>query len=88
LPKIWYIQKMTRRDIILQILVEASGRSIIEAESLLAAMMAEELIGGCDLEEVFPAAEALCMLEDFRAELPGIRRWLSEAGLLEASGNA
>jgi hypothetical protein len=80
---------MTRRDIILQILAEASGRSAAhEAEDLLAAMLAEELISGCDLEEVFPSAEGVRLLEDFRTELPGIRRWLFETGLLEASGNA
>jgi hypothetical protein len=80
---------MTRRDIILQILAEAAGHaSAAEAEDLLDAMVAEELISGRDLEEAFPPAEGLRMLEDFRAELPGIRRWLFEAGLLEASGNA
>jgi hypothetical protein len=80
---------MTRRDIILQILAEASGRSTAhEAGDLLAAMLAEDLISGCDLDENFPPAEGLRLLEDFRAELPGIRRWLFEAGLLEASGNA
>jgi hypothetical protein len=80
---------MTRRDIILQILAEASGcSSAQEAEGLLNAMVAEDLISNCDLEEVFPPAEGLRLLEEFRAELPGIRRWLFEAGLLEASGNA
>jgi hypothetical protein len=80
---------MTRRDIILQILAEAAGRgSAQEAEDLLMAMQTEDLISNCDLEEIFPPEEALRLLEDFRAELPGIRRWLFETGLLEASGNA
>jgi hypothetical protein len=80
---------MTRRAIILQILAEAAGYAHTpEAEDLLAAMIAEELISNRDLEEAFTPAEAQRMLCEFRAELPGIRRWLFEAGLLEVSGNA
>lgn len=79
---------MTRRDIILQILAEASGRSVEEAQSLFEAMLAEGMISDRGLEEEFPAAEAARFLEDFRGELPGIRQWLCEAGLLESCGHA
>jgi hypothetical protein len=80
---------MTRRAIILQILAEAAGHTDIQvAEGLLAAMIAEDLISNRDLEEAFTSAEGLRMLAEFRTELPGIRRWLFEAGLLEVSGNA
>lgn len=79
---------MTRRDIILQILSEASGRSAGEVEGLFDAMLAEGMISDSGLEEEFPQAEVLHFLEEFRSELPGIRRWLCEAGLLELCGHA
>ncbi|WP_305041256.1 hypothetical protein [Geoalkalibacter sp.] len=79
---------MTRRDIILQILVEASGKDPETAETLFSAMLAEDLISNVDLTEEFADAEAQRMLGDFRAELPGIRRWLCEAGLLDNCGHA
>jgi hypothetical protein len=79
---------MTRREIILQVLSEASGRSEEGVESLLDAMIAEEMISSGGLDEEFSNAEFLRMMEDFRAELPGIRRWLCEAGLLGECGNA
>lgn len=79
---------MTRRDIILQILVEASGKTSEDAEALFRAMLAEDLISNVDLTEEFADAEAGRMLADFRAELPGIRRWLCEAGLLDNCGHA
>lgn len=79
---------MTRRDIILQILSEATGRHPTETGELFEAMLANDLIGGLDLEEEFSSAEGCKMLAEFRTELAGIRRWLIEAGLLEESGNA
>jgi hypothetical protein len=79
---------MTRRDIILQILSEATGRQQAEVAELFESMLAHELIGGCDLEEEFSPADGCRLLEEFRPELAGIRRWLTETGLLEESGNA
>lgn len=79
---------MTRRDIVLQILAEASGRSLQEAEGLFEAMVENGLIADRDMEETFSPAEAHRLLEDFRGELNGIRRWLCENGLLEDYGNA
>lgn len=79
---------MTRRDIIIQILSEATGQSVEDAEVLFRAMIAEEMISENGLEEEFSTAETARLLEDFRAELPGIRRWVYEAGLLEDFGNA
>ncbi|WP_139172077.1 hypothetical protein [Geoalkalibacter ferrihydriticus] len=79
---------MTRRDIILQILAEASGRAADDAQPLFDAMVAEEMICNVDLEEEFSSDLALEMLQAFRAELPGIRRWLCEAGLIQDCGHA
>lgn len=79
---------MTRRDIVLQILSEASGCSAEGAEALIEAMIEKEMIQNRDLEEEFSFAQAERLMDDFRAELPGIRRWLCEAGLLQACGHA
>lgn len=79
---------MTRRDIILTILAEASGRSVEEAVALFEAMQQEELLCTSALDDDFSVEESLKMLEDFRQELPGIRRWLCEIGLLSECGHA
>jgi hypothetical protein len=79
---------MTRRDIIIQVLAEATGRESAEAHALFEAMVANEMIAGRDLEEEFTRAEGQRMVQEFRPELAGIRRWLTEAGLLEEAGNA
>lgn len=79
---------MTRREIILQILSEASGRPPEQVEELFAVMLAREMLSDRGLDERFSEAEARQMLIDFRGELPGIRRWLVEEGLLEESGHA
>ncbi|MDO3379361.1 hypothetical protein [Geoalkalibacter halelectricus] len=79
---------MTRRDIIVQILAEASGRPLEGAGELFDAMVREEMIHNVDLDEVFSSGQAEEMLRNFRAELPGIRRWLCETGLLSDCGHA
>jgi hypothetical protein len=79
---------MTRRDIVVQILSEASGCSVEGAQSLVEAMIQKEMIFNRDLEEEFSFAQAERLMDDFRSELPGIRRWLCEAGLLDACGHA
>lgn len=79
---------MTRRDIILTILAEASGRSLEDAVALFEAMQKEELLSSSALDDEFSVEESMKMLEDFRQELPGIRRWLCEMGLLSECGHA
>ncbi len=78
---------MTRRQIVLQILSEAAATSLDEAEGLFEAMLAEEMISDSGLDEEFSAKETERLLEDFRGELPGIRRWLCEAGLMDVCGH-
>jgi hypothetical protein len=79
---------MTRRDIILTVLAEASGRSVDDAVALFDAMQSEGLICISVLDEDFSPEESRRMLEEFRQELPGIRRWLCEMGLLAECGHA
>lgn len=79
---------MTRREIILQILSEASGRPLEEANGIFDLMLESDLLSHRGLEEEFSEAEAAHMLGEFRQELPGIRRWLIEEGILEESGHA
>ncbi len=79
---------MTRRDIILQILSEATALSSKEAEALFEEMVAEGMIGSTGLDEEFSRVQAEHLLDDFREELPGIRRWLCETGLMGACGHA
>jgi hypothetical protein len=78
---------MTRRDIVLQILSEAAASSKEDAEVLLEAMIAEEMISDSGLEEEFSSKESERLIGEFRAELPGIRRWLSETGLMDICGH-
>lgn len=79
---------MTRRDIILQVLAEASGRSSKGAIAIFESMIEHDLLTERGLDEEFSEAESLRMITEFRHELPGIRRWLTEEGILEESGNA
>ncbi|MBE0596632.1 MAG: hypothetical protein IH614_05125 [Desulfuromonadales bacterium] len=79
---------MTRRDMILEILAEASGRPLDQVGDLFTAMLEANLISHNGLDEKFTESQARQMLDEFRGELPGIRRWLMEEGLLEKSGHA
>lgn len=88
LPCACAFHTMTRREIILQILSEAAGCPLEQAGDLFDSMLAHDMISDRELDQEFPAEEGERLLEDFRRELPGIRRWLAESGLLDPSGHA
>jgi len=70
---------MTKAEIFIQILSEVSGRSTDEITALFKNMRKANPGGKWD-DEV-PAAEAEKLLNDLRAEAPGILAWLVRGGI-------
>lgn len=73
---------MTRREIIRQILSEASMRPIDEVDDLFESLTADGILSGRELDVDFPEVEGRQMLEEFRSEIVRIREVLIARDLL------
>ncbi len=73
--------KMTNFDIFAQIISEASGKPLDEVKQMSDVILKMAGSSGKMHEEV-PEEKTQNLLTKLRGELPGVRRWLVEGGLM------
>ena len=73
--------KMTNFDIFAQIISEASGKPLEEVK-LMTDVILEMAGSSGKMYEVVPDDRAHELLAKLRTELPGVRRWLVEGGIM------
>ena len=72
---------MTNFDVFAQIISEASGKPLEEVKSMTDVILKMAGSSG-KMYETIPDEKAQEMLTKLRSELPGVRRWLVEGGLM------
>ncbi|MBU1233300.1 MAG: hypothetical protein KKD01_01240 [Proteobacteria bacterium] len=72
---------MTNRDVIVTILSEASGKPVDEVRSISDAIFSQ-IPSKTKIDDELSDDAATALLSSLRSELPGVRRWLVEGGLM------
>ena len=78
---------MTNKEVLLQIIAEASGKPVSDLKNMAFTGL-PLLEKACEMGVELSDEESEKLLNQLRGQLPGIRRWLHEGGLIEAIDRA